>query len=410
MNEGAQNPSYASPETVTPGTAPVRKARVALIKRLADVVSLPSSRVNAFERSITSDLLVEILREAGTHEKRRVAQRVAQLTEIPEDLLRTLLIDELEVAEPLLTDAKIPDSLLILCASLATEGHRRLIARRRDVSELVVDGLARFNERSVTEALLRNTGARFTQTALEGVMAASRHEQVLLSYLLRRPELRPSHAYIMFWWCEHEERKVILQRFAVGRDVLQDAVSDVFSMAAAEDWNDPLVRKALQFIERRQRNRAAQARSAYADLDTAVMEAEQGLNRQLAQEIGYMAGLKPTTAAKIFTDPGGEALAVLCKATGLSKARLLSLWRSMRRPERTHDGAMAPGLARTMEAYDMMAVDRAQTVLRYWNWALTSSLTPALLRAAREGVDEALEQYSLPERSALLALGSSLKR
>ncbi len=25
--------------------------------------------------------------------------------------------------------------------------------------------------------------------------------------------------------------------------------------------------------------------------------------------------------------------------------------------------------------YDMMAVDRAQTVLRYWNWALSSAMT-----------------------------------
>src|SRR5690606_10357774 len=34
------------------------RARQALLKRLADVVSLPSSRVNAFERAVTGDLLV----------------------------------------------------------------------------------------------------------------------------------------------------------------------------------------------------------------------------------------------------------------------------------------------------------------------------------------------------------------
>ena len=410
MPEGFQTSTFSPADPMESAAAPVRKARIALVKRLADVVSLPSSRVNAFERAITSDLLVEILRDAGLAEKKRVAQRIAQLTDIPQDLLRSLLIDEFEIAEPLLAEANISDSLLIHCASLATEMHRRQIAKRREVSELVVDCLARFAEPQVTEALLRNAGARFSQSALEGVMATSRRQPALLAFLLRRPELRPNHAYIAFWWCGDDERKLILERFAVGRDVLQDAVSDVFSMAAEEGWDDPLVRKALQFIERRQRNRAAQARSQYPDLDTAVLEAEQGLTRLLVQEIGYMSGLKPTTAAKIFTDPGGEPLAVLCKATGLSKARLLSLWRSLRRPEKTRDGEVDPGLTRTMHIYDMMAVDRAQTVLRHWNWALTSSLTPELLRVARDGDEVALDQYSLPERSALLALGSGYGR
>ena len=58
----------------------------------------------------------------------------------------------------------------------------------------------------------------------------------------------------------------------------------------------------------------------------------------------------------------------------------------------------------------MMAVDRAQTVLRYWNWALSSALSPALLRAVREGDEDALSQYSLPERAAFLAMSAAQRR
>ena len=60
--------------------------------------------------------------------------------------------------------------------------------------------------------------------------------------------------------------------------------------------------------------------------------------------------------------------------------------------------------------YDILAVDRAQTVLRYWNWALSSALTPELLRAIRDGDDEALDAYSIPQRSAMLALGQDFGR
>ena len=54
----------------------------------------------------------------------------------------------------------------------------------------------------------------------------------------------------------------------------------------------------------------------------------------------------------------------------------------------------------------MMAVDRAQTVLRYWNWSLSSALTPALVRAIREGDEEAVDEYSAPQRAAMLALAA----
>src|ERR1700744_3482376 len=80
-----------------PPPLPPSKARSALLKRLADVVCLPSSRVNAFERSMTADLLVEILREADVEERAKVARRMANLTEPPHVLARLLLRDVIHV-------------------------------------------------------------------------------------------------------------------------------------------------------------------------------------------------------------------------------------------------------------------------------------------------------------------------
>ncbi|HMP63887.1 MAG TPA: hypothetical protein PKA17_12605, partial [Phenylobacterium sp.] len=60
--------------------------------------------------------------------------------------------------------------------------------------------------------------------------------------------------------------------------------------------------------------------------------------------------------------------------------------------------------------YDMLAVDRAQTVLRYWNWSLSSALTPELLRAIRDGDESAVEEYSLPQRAAMLAFSDDFHK
>jgi uncharacterized protein (DUF2336 family) len=403
-------PSAQPEDEIAPATG--FRARHALLKRLADVVSLPASRINAFERAVTGDLLVETLRMAGVADRKRVAARLAHLTELPNALARMLLRDEPEIAALLIeTCASLSDADLNGCARDASMEHRLLIAARRGLSEVVTETLLSFGETAVIELVLRNTTARLSQVAVEGVVSLSRTEIELRPHLLRRPELRPSGAYVMFWWCGPEDRRTILQRFAVSREVLQEVAEDVFAMAAEENWQDPVSRKALQFIERRQRNRAAIAKSPYGGLEQAIAAAaDTGMTRELATEIAYLSGLKPITGAKIIGDTGGESVAILCKATGLTKQDLGALWRSMRRPQETADGGVDPIWERVQIIYDMLAVDRAQTVLRYWNWSLSSALTPALLRAIRDGEEEVLDDYSAPERAAMLALAENFGR
>jgi uncharacterized protein (DUF2336 family) len=399
---------FASPE---PEPAATPRSRAALLKRLADVVCLPASRINAFERSMTADLLVEMLRDAVVGEREKVARRLANLTEMPGVLVRLLLRDELPVARTLLEHSpSLSDADLISCLYNSTQDHRRLIAQRRGVSEVVADALVDMDEVGVTELLLRNDLTRFSHQGLENIVAASRDNPQLIPLLLKRAELRPSHAYVMFWWSDADARRTILQRFAVSREILQDAVGDVFPLASAEGWQDPLSRKALQFIERRQRNRAAIAKSPYASLEDAIAAAQAGMTRETAEEISYLSGLKPMTGAKIFTDPGGEPLAILCKATGLPRGAVRALWRGLRRPEADASGAPSPGLERVLTAFDTIAVDRAQTMLRYWNWSLSSAMTPALLKAIREGDEAAVDEYSVPQRAAMLALSRDFAR
>jgi uncharacterized protein (DUF2336 family) len=406
MTEPSPQIEQDEPEPARPS-----RARKALLKRLADVVSLPASRVNAFERSMTADLLVEMLREAELEERARVATRLAPLSEIPNSLVRLLLRDRIEVAALLIAEcASLTDADLVSCVRDASEAHRKAIAGRRGVTEVVAESLVEAAEPAVLAALLHNATARLSQPAVEAIVAASRTHPELAPLLLRRPELRPSGAYTMFWWCGPDARRVILQRFAVSREVLQEAVDDIFPMVAAEKWQDPLARKALQFIERRQRNRAAIEKSPYGSLEEAVAAAEESLTRKVAEEIGYLSGVKPATLAKILADRGGEPIAVICKATGLGKPALKSLWRSMKRPEVGPDGEIDEAFDRVLVTYDMIATDRAQTVLRYWNWALSSALTPALMRAIREGDEDSLDEYSVPQRAAMLALAEDFGR
>ena len=96
--------------------------------------------------------------------------------------------------------------------------------------------------------------------------------------------------------------------------------------------------------------------------------------------------------------------------TGLPKSAIRALWRGLKRRETDSSGALWPQLERVLITYDMIAVDRAQTVLRYWNWSLSSALTPSLIKAIRDGDSSELDEYSAPQRAAMLALSTDFGR
>lgn len=398
------------PEAVDTAAEIVYPARQTLLKRLADVVCLPETRVNTFERAVTADLLVEMLREAQKSERLRVARRLSALSDVPHSLVRLLIVDEPDIARCLIEDCEtLPETDLLYCVRNATPAHFRMLAARKHLGLVIGEALAATDDVETVEALLKNRTATLSQSAIETCVALSQSVPRLVGHLIRRLELRPSSAYVMFWWAEAEVRKTILSRFSVNREVMQDAAGDVFAMAAGEGWSDPLTRKALQFIERRQRNREALHRSPFQSLEDAIaVAAKNGMSRQTAEEISYLSGLKPSTGAKILRDRGGEGLAVLCKATGLKKADLRNLWRALRRPGQK-DGDTHPDLARVLIIYDLLAVDRAQTVLRYWNWSLSSALTPMMLRAISRGESIDIDELSVPQRVAMLAFAQDLK-
>lgn len=375
-----------------------------LAQRLADAICLPASKLTPQERHMAGDVLVELLRSAEADIREAVAKRLTMLNEAPRTILVILAKDEIQIAKHVLENSKsLTDSDMIQIARKVSGAHREVLAQRRHLTDAVVDVIVEFMEENVCEMVLKNKSSALSETAIQRILVQSRAHQPYVELLVKREELRPSHGLTMFWWADASNRRRILHRFAVTRHVLQDSVMDLFPLAAQDGWKDAGVRKALQFIERRQRNRAAVERSNYDSLEDAISDVGQnGLNRERTQEISYMAGIKPATGAQILTDKGGEAVAILLKAPGVKREYLEVLWAGMGRPVKTADGQTHPDFARVIATYDTISTDKAQTVLRYWNWSLTSSLNKDVLEYIKKGVIPREEDYGAAAITAAL--------
>lgn len=407
LNVETQNTEsfFLGENLIQPKAGPER-TRASLLRRLQDVVGLPSSRISPQERHMASDLLIEMLRECDMHTRARCSERLALLHDAPPLLLRVLSRDKIDVARPLLEiSTAYDDSDLIAIANWpeTTKEHRILIAKRKKVNEVVADALVQHREIDVVTALMQNENSKIAHPAMEEATAMSKMHPHLVQLLLKRAELIPSQALTMFWWAGKDERKRILQRFAVERITLLEAAQDIFARAAQDGWQDALVRKSLQFIERRQRNRAAAERSPYGSLEGAIEELEREYNPIIIREISFLAGVKPACGAQILSDPGGEAIAVLCKATGLKRRHFRGLWKGMRRPV-GDENVPNESFVHANYVYDSLSTNKAQTVLRYWNWSLTSAMSPILASKMHGEEVEGLEN-SVSARVSQLVFG-----
>jgi len=377
------------------------RARHALVQRLCEIVSWPETRLPSYERQLAADILVDLLRTSNVELRRRCAQGLARVNDAPKALLRYLARDEISVAQPLLEHgAGFDDADLIATVRAGVSWHWLAIAKRRGLSEPITDSIFQTGDIAAMEAVLRNPTSRLSTQGVDLVVAKSRQAPSLPALLVPRPELKPTQALVLFWWAGYEARLQILRRFAVDRQVLIQELGEVFKLAAAEGWADADTRKTLQVIERRQRNRAAAAKSPYKSLEGALAAAEGGLDRALLHEIAHLAGVKPTTAAQIFADAGGEAIGVFCKAVGLKRPLMIALWRALRRPNGDPD-TTDNSLGRAVYVFDTLATAKAQTVLRYWNWSFTADA--AGIQQETYGND--VLELSLARRNAALLFG-----
>jgi len=83
------------------------------------------------------------------------------------------------------------------------------------------------------------------------------------------------------------------------------------------------------------------------------------------------------------------------------------LWVGLRRPLELEEGVIDPQFKHVAETYEILSVAKAQTILRYWNWSLSSAFSPA---AAQNGAglpmpanEEA--EFSTAQRTARLVFG-----
>jgi uncharacterized protein (DUF2336 family) len=337
------------------------ESRRILFENISDLFVSAEGRLSERERTLMGSIVSHLVHEVEMPVRRALAERLASASHAPHELIVTLANDEIQIADPILRRSGVlKDADLVEIVRHRTQEHRVAIATREQLSPDVTQALLDSGDTDAIEALINNHDVEITRRAMDYLVGESQRVDSFQQPLLRRPDIPPQLAHRMFWWASAALREYILTNFRIDEvtldSILHETTEKVVRQAEAE-------------------------RSTYADAEFVVAEiANRGqLNERFLLQclrrgrlaaftaaIAKMAGINIELARRIIFDPGGEALAVLCKASGIERSVFSSIFlltREAREGSRVTDPTHLNAM---LKLYDGLVQTEAANALKCW--------------------------------------------
>lgn len=328
-----------------------------LARRLCDILLTGIGQMAPNELVLIETALLDLLPFLGVELKNRFAARLAPLEVAPNAFLSALLDEPFAVSAPLLTEGMcLSNCDLVRIAEQGEVEHRLSLASRPELSRVVCDALSSKGELGVLQALLSNKGASFSHRTLETIVRRSSSDPELIVELLRRQDLTPWLAHLMFWWADGEERSAILKRFPIDRRAVVEALSDAFDLESLLEAESGALNATYRLLRPAERLLGYELEAVLTNI---TAETAQYVLAEAAQ-------VEQTTASWIISDEGGEPFAILGKALGLTREDFRDLSTKIS-PARLSGAYSENEMERAVALFDKITMDRADSILHFWD-------------------------------------------
>jgi len=181
---------------------------------VASLYRIQGTGLNERERELMREILRRLTRDVEMAIRIALAQRLADDTTAPHDLILLLVDDTIEVARPLILKSPLlTESDVLRLIAEAGIGHQEAVAGRPHITVPVTDALAACEHETVLLALVRNATARISSATYETLVEKSRVLTGLQEPLARRPDLPPQLASSMCEWVSEALKTYIKTRW-----------------------------------------------------------------------------------------------------------------------------------------------------------------------------------------------------
>ena len=336
-------------------------SRTKLADIIGDLFFGATGTLTDAEQSIMTDILRQLVQDVEINVRKHLAIQLSNQADAPHDLVIALANDESEVAYPLLLKSSVlRDQDLIAIIHHRTLEHQLAISMRDSVSTSVSTALAETGEETVIKRLLENRNAEIARDTMAYLVEQSRLLDSLQRPLVHRSDLPADLAGKMHWWVSAALRAYIVENFDVDPTEIDTAMEiTVNTVIETQNAEDPRVSATDRVASHLSVNLVADGdlilrllREGEVSLFERVIENQTGLRRRLLQRLLY--------------EPGGEGLAIVCRAINLEPKIFKEVLKLTRRARIGLDDDNIDECAFASMFYDQIGIDSAQAMLSRW--------------------------------------------
>ncbi|MBN9671254.1 DUF2336 domain-containing protein [Roseibium aggregatum] len=332
--------------------------RAELARHVATLFALTSDRCSDEQVDIYDSVLLRLVDMVEAEVRRYVAEQMSSLRRGPEETIRRLADDDIEVAEPILVRSTVlRDTDLIKIAEKRGNTHCFAIAQREVLSEEVTDVLVRKGDLKVKRKVAGNEGASLSDASLMVLISDAAADATLQLSLSERGDLAEAHIASLVAVASEEVRKKLQ---AAGREeeaVRLDEAADVAAQHMSNQYwlgrydFETARSRVILLAKRGMVNEAALRRFASEDRFAEAVATFSWLVRAGVEEMSHW-----------MVRPNPEPFVILAKASGFSSITISSLlsigpWRHRLTPEVRSE---------SMALFERMTIAEAKRKMSHW--------------------------------------------
>ena len=335
-----------------------RSGRSALVTAIKDLYTDQDRRLTQQDRAMMADIMHKLVHSVEVSVRQNLAEQIAGQADAPKDLVLALANDEFSVAQTvLLQSGVLKDAELLDIIRYRTMEHRVAVAMRNHVSPQISDALVETGEEKVVSSLLSNNGARISEKTVGRLVRDARKIESYQEPLARRPDLSADLVRKLYGFVSQALREQIVENYDIDPAQLDQSLET--ALVEVVDWEIGAAREVevpAGFLDEPAEGEEHALLKLLRGGDVAVFLDWLTLTSKLPLQ----------TVRKILFEPGGAALAVLCRAIGLDKHTFVSILIRFRQGRLGEGLLIEDEMSNAVKYYDHTTPDGAQSMIRHW--------------------------------------------
>ncbi|MBV9990076.1 MAG: DUF2336 domain-containing protein [Alphaproteobacteria bacterium] len=294
---------------------PQGTTREEIFLAVASLYRLQGGYLNERERALMQDILRMLARDVEMAIRIALAERLADDTTAPHDLILLLADDRIEVARPvILRSPLLTEADVLKMIAEAGHEHHAAVASRANIGEPVTDALVKLDAEPVLTALVRNVTARISPTGFETLVEKSKLIAGLQDPLARRADLPPELASRMCEWVSDALKQFIVRNYRIEPARLDKALTaaEVVVKSEPQAPQSPPAESAQKLIDKL--SASGQLKAGFL-----LRVLHQGQIDLFDLAFAKLLGLSLVDARRKLYELGPKPVALACRAVGIDR-------------------------------------------------------------------------------------------